>query len=346
VDRARSVKPLMDVLAGHRQQVAPVWLMRQAGRYLPEYRSVRAHTQDFLKLCLSPTLAAEVTLQPIRRFGFDAAIMFSDILLVPYGLGQNVRFEEGEGPRLDAVGDRAQLKGLRSTLDQDLLAPVYMMIERVRAALDPKVTLLGFCGAPWTVATYMVAGRGGEGQAAARLFAYRDPEGFAELIERLVEVSADYLVRQFAAGVDAVQIFDTWAGVLAPREFVRWVVEPTRRLVAAVRAKVPHAAIIGFPRGAGTLLPAYAAQLEINAVSVDWTVDRGFVCGQLPNDLAVQGNLDPVVLCAGGAPLDAAVDEVLEGFAGRPFIFNLGHGILPDTPIAHVEQMLARVRRA
>jgi uroporphyrinogen decarboxylase len=346
VDRARSVKPFMDVLAGQRQPIAPVWLMRQAGRYLPEYRSVRASTDGFLTLCLTPALAAEVTLQPIRRFGFDAAIMFSDILLVPYGLGQGVRFEEGEGPRLDAVGDRTQLKRLRRTLDQDLLAPVYRMIERVRAALDPQVTLLGFCGAPWTVATYMVAGRGGEGQTAARLFAYRDPEGFAELIERLVEVSAEYLVRQFAAGVDAVQIFDTWAGVLPPHEFGRWVVEPTRRLVAAVRAEVPQAPIIGFPRGAGTLLPAYAAALGINAVSLDWTIDRRFVCGQLPGNLALQGNLDPVVLCAGGARLDAAVDEVLEGFAGRPFIFNLGHGILPDTPIAHVEQMLARVRRA
>jgi uroporphyrinogen decarboxylase len=346
VDRTRSAKPLMEVLAGQRRAIPPVWLMRQAGRYLPEYRAVRASTEGFLKLCLTPTLAAEVTLQPIRRFGFDAAIMFSDILLVPYGLGQGVRFEEGEGPRLEAVGDREQLKRLKPALDHDLVAPVYAMIERVKAALDPQVTLLGFCGAPWTVATYMVAGRGSEGQGAARLFAYRDAEGFGELIERLVEASASYLVQQFAAGVDAVQIFDTWAGVLAPREFARWVTEPTRRLVAAVRAQVPQAPIIGFPRGAGTLLPAYAAPLGLNAVSLDWTVDRDFVCRQLPGALAVQGNLDPIVLCAGGAGLDAAVEEVLEGFAGRPFIFNLGHGILPETPIAHVEQMLARVRRA
>jgi uroporphyrinogen decarboxylase len=346
VDRTRSVKPLMEVLAGQRRQIPPVWLMRQAGRYLPEYRAVRASTEGFLKLCLTPTLAAEVTLQPIRRFGFDAAIMFSDILLVPYGLGQGVRFEEGEGPRLDALGDRDQLKRLKPALDHDLMTPVYAMIERVKAALDPQVTLLGFCGAPWTVATYMVAGRGSEGQGAARLFAYRDPEGFGELIERLVEASTAYLVRQFAAGVDAVQIFDTWAGVLPPREFARWVTEPTRRLVAAVRAELPQAPIIGFPRGAGTLLPAYAAPLGLDAVSLDWTVDRDFVCRQLPRTLALQGNLDPAVLCAGGARLDAAVEEVLEGFAGRPFIFNLGHGILPETPIAHVEQMLARVRRA
>jgi uroporphyrinogen decarboxylase len=346
VDRTRAVKPLMEVLAGQRRPIPPVWLMRQAGRYLPEYRAVRASTEGFLKLCLTPALAAEVTLQPIRRFGFDAAIMFSDILLVPYGLGQGVRFEEGEGPRLDAVGDREQLKRLKPALDHDLVAPVYAMIERVKAALDPQVALLGFCGAPWTVATYMVAGRGSEGQGPARLFAYRDAEGFGELIERLVEASAAYLVRQFAAGVDAVQIFDTWAGVLAPREFARWVSEPTRRLVTAVRAQVPQAPIIGFPRGAGTLLPAYAAPLGLNAVSLDWTVDRDFVCRQLPSGLAVQGNLDPAVLCAGGARLDAAVEEVLEGFAGRPFIFNLGHGILPETPIAHVEQMLARVRRA
>jgi uroporphyrinogen decarboxylase len=336
----------MGVLEGRRQRIPPVWLMRQAGRYLPEYRAIRASTDGFLKLCLTPTLAAEVTLQPIRRFGFDAAIMFSDILLVPYGLGQNLRFEEGEGPRLDPVGDREQVERLKEALDHDVLEPVYAMIERVKAALDPQVTLLGFCGAPWTVATYMVAGRGVEGQGPARLFAYRDAEGFGELIERLVEASAEYLVRQFAAGVDAVQIFDTWAGVLAPREFTRWVTEPTRRLVAAVRAKVPQAPIIGFPRGAGTMLPAYVASLEIDAVSLDWTIDRDFVCRQLPSDLAVQGNLDPAVLCAGGVRLDAAVEEVLEGFAGRPFIFNLGHGILPDTPIAHVEQMLARVRRA
>src|SRR5215472_1856942 len=308
----------MEVLAGQRRPIPPVWLMRQAGRYLPEYRAVRASTEGFLKLCLTPTLAAEVTLQPIRRFGFDAAIMFSDILLVPYGLGQGVRFEEGEGPRLDVVGDREQLKRLKPALDHDLVAPVYAMIERVKAALDPQVTLLGFCGAPWTVATYMVAGRGSEGQGPARLFAYRDAAGFGELIDRLVEASAAYLVRQFAAGVDAVQIFDTWAGVLPPREFARWVTEPTRRLVAAVRAKVPQAPIIGFPRGAGTLLPAYAASLGLNAVSLDWTVDRDFVCRQLPGSLAVQGNLDPAVLCAGGARLDAAVEEVLEGFAGRP----------------------------
>ena len=346
MDRTRSVKPVMEVLAGGTRRIAPVWLMRQAGRYLPEYRAIRADTESCLKLCLTPALAAEVTLQPIRRFGFDAAIMFSDILLVPYGLGQGVRFEEGEGPRLEAVGDREALKRLAARLDHDRLAPVYAMIELVKTKLDPQVTLLGFCGAPWTVATYMVAGRGGEGQGPARLFAYRDAEGFGALIDRLVEASAEYLVRQFAAGVDAVQIFDTWAGVLGPREFARWVVEPTRRLVAAVRAKVPRAPIIGFPRGAGTLLPAYVAELEINALAVDWTVDRRFVRQQLGGDVAVQGNLDPAVLCAGGPRLDAAVEEVLEGFAGRPFIFNLGHGILPETPIGHVEQMLARVRRA
>jgi uroporphyrinogen decarboxylase len=346
VDRTPSAKPIMAALAGQSRRIPPVWLMRQAGRYLPEYRAVRASTEGFLKLCLTPALAAEVTLQPIRRFGFDAAIMFSDILLVPYGLGQGVRFEEGEGPRLDALSDRGSLKELAGALDHDRLGPVYAMIELVKAELDPHVTLLGFCGAPWTVATYMVAGRGSEGQGPARLFAYRDPEGFGELIGRLVEASTEYLVRQFAAGVDAVQIFDTWAGVLGPREFARWVVEPTRQLVAAVRAKVPRAPIIGFPRGAGTLLASYAGGVSINAVSLDWTIDRGFARQQLAPDLAVQGNLDPAVLCAGGTGLDRAVEEVLEGFAGRPFIFNLGHGILPDTPIAHVERMLDRVRRA
>lgn len=346
MDQRRPGKPVMAVLAGESRRSPPVWLMRQAGRYLPEYRAVRASTDGFLALCLTPALAAEVTLQPIRRFAFDAAIMFSDILMVPYGLGQGVRFEDGEGPRLDALGDRASLKRLETALRHDRLAPVYAMIELVKAKLDPQVTLLGFCGAPWTVATYMVAGRGSDGQGPARLFAYRDSQGFGELIGRLVEASSDYLIQQFAAGVDAVQIFDTWAGVLAPREFARWVVEPTRDVVANVRAKVPGARIIGFPRGAGTLLPSYAARVGVDAVSLDWTIDRSFARAQLAAGIAVQGNLDPAVLCAGGGGLDQAVDDVLEGFAGRPFIFNLGHGILPDTPIAHVERMLARVRRA
>jgi uroporphyrinogen decarboxylase len=332
----------MRVLAGTRQTPPPVWLMRQAGRYLPEYRALRERTANFLDLCFTPKLAAEVTLQPVRRFGFDAAILFSDILVVPLALGQAVTFEAGDGPRLDVE----TLGQLRETIDHGRLEPVYETIGLVKQALPPEVALLGFCGAPWTVASYMVAGRGTPDQAPARTLAYGDPRRFGRLIDRLVEASVEYLVRQFQAGVDAVQIFDTWAGVLPPGEFQRWCVEPVVRMVKGVRASVPNAAIIGFPRGAGTCLPAYVAQVDVSAVGLDWMIDRGFACAQVPDSMAVQGNLDPLVLRTGGVALDGAIDSILAAFSGRPFIFNLGHGILPDTPIPHVERMLARVRAA
>jgi uroporphyrinogen decarboxylase len=316
--------------------------MRQAGRYLPEYRALREHTGSFLDLCFTPSLAAEATLQPVRRFGFDAAILFSDILVVPLALGQPVTFEAGDGPRLDVDA----LGQLRDTIDHARLEPVYETIGLVKHALPPDVALLGFCGAPWTVASYMVAGRGTPDQAPARTLAYVDPKAFGRLIDRLVEASVEYLVRQFRAGADAVQIFDTWAGILPPGEFQRWCVEPVARMVRGVRAAVPDAAIIGFPRGAGTCLPAYIAQAGVSAVGLDWMIDRDFACAQVPPSIAVQGNLDPLVLRTGGAALDAAIDSILAAFSGRPFIFNLGHGILPDTPIPHVERMLARVRAA
>jgi uroporphyrinogen decarboxylase len=338
------VRPVLEVLAGKRSHPPPVWLMRQAGRYLPEYRRVREQAGDFLKLCLTPELAAEVTLQPVRRFGFDAAIVFSDILLVPLALGLQVSFLEGEGPRLATVPNRAALRTLRSELDQHMLRPVYETIEGVRGQLSPSTALLGFCGAPWTVATYMVAGRGSIGQEAARLFAYGDPEGFGTLIELLVDVSASHLIRQLQAGADAVQIFDTWAGVLPPNEFRTWCTEPTRRLVNKVRQSVPHARIIGFPRGAGSSLPHYAENIAIDAIGLDWMVDMQLVREKIQLALPLQGKLDPLALLAGGNALDRAVDANLADFAGRPFIFNLGHGILPQTPIAHVEQMLSRIR--
>jgi uroporphyrinogen decarboxylase len=319
--------------------------MRQAGRYLPEYRAIREQVPSFLELCFTPKLAAEITLQPIRRFGFDAAILFSDILVIPHALGQNVTFEAGEGPRLAPVIDGSSLKGLKREVDQTLLSPVYETIGLVRRDLPENVALLGFCGAPWTVATYMVAGRGGDDQAAARLFAYRDPGGFGELIERLVGASIAYLVRQFEAGVDAVQIFDTWAGVLPPDQFTRWCIEPAQRIVAGVRARVPGARIIGFPRGAGASLTSYVAQVAVDAIGLDWMIARSFADSVVPMRMALQGNLDPLALVAGGDALDRAVDDVLAAFSHRPFIFNLGHGIVPQTPIAHVEQMLARVRR-
>jgi uroporphyrinogen decarboxylase len=321
-------------------------MMRQAGRYLPEYRAIRAKVPNFLDLCFTPELAAEVTLQPIRRFDFDAAILFSDILVIPHALGQHVTFEAGEGPRLEPVIDTASLAGLKQQVDQARLAPVYETIRRVRRDLPQTVVLLGFCGAPWTVATYMVAGRGGDDQTAARLFAYRDPGRFGELIDRLVDASIDYLVRQFEAGADAVQIFDTWAGALPPDQFARWCVEPAQRIVAGVRSKVADAKIIGFPRGIGPSLAAYARDVPVDAIGLDWMIDRHFADTAVPQRCALQGNLDPQVLLAGGAALDRAVDDILAAFSHRPFIFNLGHGIVPETPIAHVERMLARVRRS
>jgi uroporphyrinogen decarboxylase len=337
-------KPVLDVLAGRICNPPPVWIMRQAGRYLPEYRRAREQAGDFLKLCLTPNLAAEVTLQPVRRFGFDAAILFSDILLVPFALGQAVSFIEGEGPRLAPIADRKALRSLKSEPDQNIFQPVYETVGRVRQQLDDNATLLGFCGAPWTVATYMVGGGGSMDQAPARLFAYRDPEMFAALIDLLVEASASHLIRQLRAGADAVQIFDSWAGILPPTEFYRWCIEPTRRLVANVRQSVPDARIIGFPRGAGVSLFDYVENMPVDAVGLDWTMDMHIVREKVRPGLPLQGKLDPIVLLAGGAALDRAVDENLADFAGRPFIFNLGHGILPQTPVAHVEQMLARIR--
>jgi uroporphyrinogen decarboxylase len=339
-----AANPFLDVLSGDRHAVPPIWMMRQAGRYLPEYREVRAKAGGFLDLCFTPELAAEVTLQPIRRFGFDAAIIFSDILVIPYALKRAVRFEIGEGPRLDPLDTPEKIATLAREADFTKLEPVFEAVRRVRSALTPEVALIGFCGAPWTVATYMVAGQGTPDQAAARIMAYSHPQAFAKLIDALVENSIQYLLGQLNAGADALQIFDTWAGVLSPREFLRWSIEPTARIVAGLRRRVPDAKIIGFPRGAGALLPAYVGGTAINAVSVDWTAEPQLIRERVQNKVAIQGNLDPLVLIAGGQALDAAVDDVLSNYAQGRLIFNLGHGILPETPIAHVERMIERVR--
>jgi uroporphyrinogen decarboxylase len=346
VSEFRPVKPLLEALAGRTQAIPPIWLMRQAGRYLPEYRAIRRQAGGFLELVFNSELAAEVTLQPVRRFGLDAAILFSDILVVPSALGQRVEFESGEGPRLERLDTARSLERLAATIDHDRLAPVYETVRLVRQALPPRSTLLGFCGAPWTVATYMVAGRGTDGQIAARSLALQDPVTFGKLIDHLIAASAEYLLEQLRAGVDAVQIFDTWAGVLGPREFRRWCVAPMREICERVRARQPGATIIGFPRGAGTLLPGYLDAVPVDAVSLDWMIDRGFACRHIPQRVAIQGNLDPVTLLAGGAALDREVDDILTAFRARPFIFNLGHGILPETPIEHVERMLQRVRES
>jgi uroporphyrinogen decarboxylase len=337
-------KPFLEVLSGRRQAVPPLWMMRQAGRYLPEYRALRARAGGFLDLCFTPELAAEVTLQPIRRFGFDAAIIFSDILVIPYALGRSVHFEAGEGPKLDPLDSPDKVATLSASADFAKLEPVYEALRRVRRELDPAIALIGFCGAPWTVATYMVAGHGTPDQAPARMMAYRHPDAFENIIDVLVENSIRYLVGQLKAGADALQIFDTWAGVLPPREFARWSIEPTARIVAGVRKQAPDAKIIGFPRGAGALLPAYVDATGVDAVSIDWTAEPSLIRERVQTKVAVQGNLDPLALIAGGAALERAVDDVLANYAGGRLIFNLGHGIQPETPIAHVEQMVKRVR--
>jgi uroporphyrinogen decarboxylase len=340
------IKPLLSVLDGRHQRPPPVWLMRQAGRYLPEYREVRARAGGFLDLCFNPDLATEVTLQPVRRFGFDAAIVFSDILVVPLALGRKLWFAESEGPRLEPLADRKALATLKAEVDQQVLAPIYETIRRVKAALDRNTALIGFCGAPWTVATYMVAGQGTQDQAPAKRLAAQEPKTFQELIGRLVDASADYLVRQIEAGADVVQIFDTWAGSLVPDDFERWCVQPTKRLVAKVRARKPDAKIIGFPRGAGRNVPRYVEETGVSAVGLGNEIDRAFARDEIQTRVPVQGNVDPLILLEGGDALDREVDDVLDKFGDGPWIFNLGHGILPATPIAHVERMLKRVREA
>jgi uroporphyrinogen decarboxylase len=339
-------KSILGVLAGQRIATPPIWLMRQAGRYLPEYRAIREKAGSFLNLCFDPKLAAEATLQPIRRFHFDAAILFSDILVVPHALGQCVTFEGGEGPRLDAIDEPLVLRRLRGHVDHGTLGPIYETIDRVKQELPGEVTLLGFCGAPWTVATYMIAGCGTPDQFPARLFAYRYPQAFADLVDLLVQASTEYLIRQFDAGVDAVQIFDTWAGILPAAEFQRWCIEPVARIVTAIRERVPQAKVIGFPRGAGTELTNYVASVAVDAIGLDWMIELGFAREHVQRRRPVQGNLDPLALLVGGEVLDRAVDAILAAFAPGPFIFNLGHGVLPDTPTQHVEQLIARVRGA
>jgi uroporphyrinogen decarboxylase len=342
--QASLAKPFLAALAGERQKTPPIWLMRQAGRYLPEYRELRTRAPKFLDFCYTPALAVEATLQPIRRFGFDAAILFSDILVIPDALGQAVSFESGDGPRLDPIGDAEGLAKLRHEPNWERLAPVFETLDRVKADLPKEMALIGFCGAPWTVASYMIAGRGTPDQAPARLFAYRHPDVFARLIDRLVDASAEYLRRQFAAGADATQIFDSWAGVLPPAEFERWCVRPIKAIAAKVRAETPHARMIAFPRGAGAQLAKFAGLAGIDAIGLDTATDPRAAVAALPERVTLQGNLDPLALVAGGRRLDEEVERIMSGFQGRPHIFNLGHGVVPETPVDHVERLVARVR--
>jgi len=339
-----SLPPLLSVLKGKMPSKPPIWLMRQAGRYLPEYRVLRETKGGFLELCYDPAAAADVTLQPIRRFGFDAAILFSDILIVPHAMGQQLWFEAGEGPRLAPPLVDADLAGF--TPDPSRLAAIYATVARVRAELSPQTTFLGFAGSPWTVATYMVAGAGSKDQGAARRLAYADPGRFGAIIEAIIETTVAYLDGQVRAGVDAVQLFESWAGSLSPQQFARWVIEPNAAIVRRMKALHPDIPVIGFPKGAGAKLLDYVAGTGVDAIGLDETIDPVWAARSLPSDLPVQGNLDPLALIAGGAALDSAVDTILAAFAGRPHIFNLGHGILPDTPIDHVQRLIDRVRGA
>jgi uroporphyrinogen decarboxylase len=338
-------KPFLKVMDGETCFPPPVWLMRQAGRYLPEYRALRAKTASFLDFCYTPALAAEATLQPVWRFGFDAAILFSDILVVPDALGQRVAFEANEGPKLDPISMAGDFRKLKGTIDRGRLSPVFETIDRVKTKLAGETALIGFCGAPWTLACYMIAGRSTPDQVPARLFAYRHRDLFQNLIDRLVQASIDYLAWQIEAGVEAVQVFDTWAGVLPFAEFERWCLMPVEAIVAGLRLRHKDARVIGFSKGAGHHLMDFAARTGVNAVGLDSSADPRWAAKTFDRGLVLQGNLDPLALAAGGAVLETGVQHILSAFRGRPHIFNLGHGVLPHTPIQHIELMLNFIRR-
>ncbi len=333
---------LLDTLRGQNVRPRPAWLMRQAGRYLPEYRALRAEKGGFLPLVYDSAAAAEITLQPIRRFGFDGAILFSDILIVPYAMGQDLEFLVGEGPRLSPRLVDTALENLHAVPDR--LKPIYDTVKQVKAVLPADKTLLGFAGSPWTVATYMVAGEGSRDQHDTRALAYRDPVAFQAIISAITSVTIDYLIGQIVAGAEALQLFDSWAGSLAPAEFERWVIAPNAAIVAALNQRFPQVPVIGFPKGAGEKLPAYARETGVQALGLDETVDPVWAAAALPEGLPVQGNLDPLLLLAGGAALESEALRILEAFAGRPHVFNLGHGIGQTTPVEHVGQLLGVVR--
>ncbi|QPC89967.1 uroporphyrinogen decarboxylase [Mesorhizobium sp. INR15] len=335
---------MLDVLKGETVFPPPLWMMRQAGRYLPEYRETRRQAGSFLDLCYNPDLAVEVTLQPIERFGFDASILFSDILVVPHALGRDVRFEEGRGPLLTPIS-APEIAALDGKTFHVNLEPVYETVRRLRAKLPDETTLIGFCGAPWTVATYMIAGHGTPDQAPARLFAYREPEAFQRLLKVLADHSAAYLIRQIEAGADVVQIFDSWSGVLDDASFELFCVQPVAEIVRQVRTVHPDVPIIGFPKGAGARYQSYREKTGVTGLGIDWTVPLA-AAKDLQRQGAVQGNLDPLRLVAGGKALSDGVEAILKALGDGPLIFNLGHGITPETPIAHVEAMVKLVRSA
>ena len=330
------VKPLLRVFAGETVSPPPWWLMRQAGRYLPEYRELRSRAADFIELCLTPAFAAELTLQPVRRFGMDAAILFSDILMLPYALGQGLAYREVEGPVLDAISDNAGLARLHPEAAVSRLEPVLEAVRRVAAALGPQTALIGFAGAPWTVATYMVEGGGSRDFRRVKGWGYRDPPGFDALIGMLTAATVEWLAAEIAAGAEVVQLFDSWAGVLPESGFERWVIEPTRRIVTALKKRHPGCPIIGFPRVAGVLYERYVVETGVDAVGLDAGVPAAYARTRLAPHAVLQGNLDPVLLLTGGPALEAAVGELRRSLGGIRWIFNLGHGVLTETPPEHV----------
>jgi uroporphyrinogen decarboxylase len=336
-------KPLLRVLRGERLDTPPVWLMRQAGRYLPEYRAVRERAENFIDFCFSPDLATEVTLQPIDRFGFDAAIMFADILLIPIALGRRVWFVTGEGPKLDPF-DPVNFDQLDLSRVEEVLAPIGETLRRVKPKLPEETTLIGFAGSPWTVATYMVEGGGSKDKWATRIAAWNRPNEFDSMLDRIADATARYLVMQARAGADVLKLFDSWAEGLPEPLFERVIIRPTKRIVDQVRAAGVIIPIIGFPRGAGTLYARYASETGVTAIALDASVQAEWADEALPAGMPVQGQLDPAVLRAGGSALDAEVDRIIEAWESRPHIFNLGHGITPDVPISHVEQLVSRIR--
>ena len=342
----KSLKPFLRALNGETQSVPPIWLMRQAGRYLPEYREVRASANGFLDLCYSPDKACEVTLQPIRRYGFDAAILFSDILVIPHALQQKVWFVEGEGPKLEPLKDARDLSILKPDAVLGHLQPVFETVAKLNATLPIECALIGFAGAPWTIATYMIEGGSSRDFAKTKLWAYRDPDGFQRLIDIVVDATASYLIAQIDAGAQALQLFDSWAGALDEHGFRRWSIAPAKRIVEIVKSRHPDVPIIGFPRGAGPAYIDYAAETGVDAVSLDQGIPVAWAAQALDTSVTLQGNMDPMALLAGGDQLDRAVDHIVDGFASRPHVFNLGHGIIKETPPEHVTRLVERVRRA
>lgn len=336
---------MMRSLRGEVSVRPPVWLMRQAGRYLPEYRELRAKTSSFLEFCYSPKMSCEATLQPIRRFGFDAAILFSDILVMPDALGQRVSFETGEGPKLEMLDWREGKLPILEVPDFKKLSPVFEAVGLIRSTLPKDIPLIGFCGAPWTVACYMIGGEGSADHQPARMFAYEHRFIFNRLIDRLTEASIEYLSRQIQAGVNIVQVFDSWSGLLPISEFQAWCIEPLERIAAEIRLRHPRVPLIAFPRGAGSNYVKFGAINGVTAVGLDTTVDIAWAASNVSSDKILQGNLDPLALLVGGDALHRGVELICSAMQGKAHIFNLGHGILPGTPIENVEKLMSHLRR-